>query len=68
MRMALRFAARSGFVLALAILLLIGVLSYLSNRSLVENEDAIFAARRSKPGSTSCWSRCSKRRARPAGS
>ncbi len=50
MRMALRFAARSGFVLALAILLLIGVLSYLSNRSLVENEDAIFRGQEVQTG------------------
>ena len=48
--MALRFAARSGFVLALAILLLIGVLSYLSNRSLVENEDAIFRGQEVQTG------------------
>jgi signal transduction histidine kinase/CHASE3 domain sensor protein len=34
--------ARGGFALALAILVLIGALSYWSNRSLVENEDAIF--------------------------
>ena len=36
-----RATARGGFVVALAILLLIGVLSYRSNRSLVENQDAI---------------------------
>src|ERR1019366_6186696 len=36
-----RATARGGFVVALAILLLIGVLSYRSNRSLVDNQDAI---------------------------
>jgi signal transduction histidine kinase/CHASE3 domain sensor protein len=40
--MVLPSPARGGFALALAILALIGVLSYRSNRSLVENEDAIF--------------------------
>jgi signal transduction histidine kinase/CHASE3 domain sensor protein len=40
--MALPSPTRGGFALALAILVLIGVLSYQSNRSLVENEDAIF--------------------------
>ena len=42
MRMVIRSPARGGFALALAILVLIGVLSYWSNRSLVENQDAIF--------------------------
>jgi signal transduction histidine kinase/CHASE3 domain sensor protein len=42
MRTVVRASARGGFALALAILLLIGVLSYLSNRSLVENQDAVF--------------------------
>ena len=42
MRMVRPTPARGGFALALAILVLIGVLSYQSNRSLVENEDAIF--------------------------
>ncbi|MGA2722219.1 MAG: CHASE3 domain-containing protein [Bryobacteraceae bacterium] len=42
MRMVIRAPARGGFALALAILVLIGVLSYWSNRSLVENQDAIF--------------------------
>jgi len=41
MRTVIRATTRGGFVLALAILLLIGVLSYRSNRSLVENQDAI---------------------------
>jgi CHASE3 domain sensor protein len=40
--MVIRAPARGGFALALAILVLIGVLSYWSNRSLVENQDAIF--------------------------
>jgi len=38
------------------------------HRSLVENEDAIFRGQEVKKGSTNCWSRCSKRRARPADS
>ena len=42
MRMVIRASTRGGFVLALAILLSIGVFSYRSNRSLVENQDAIF--------------------------
>ena len=42
MKMVLPVPAKGGFALALAILLLIGVFSYWSNRSLVENEDAIF--------------------------
>jgi len=42
MKMAIPAPARVGFASALAILVLIGVLSYQSNRSLVENEDAIF--------------------------
>ncbi len=42
MKMVIPSPARGGFALALAILVLIGVLSYQSNRSLVENEDAIF--------------------------
>ena len=42
MRMVIRASTRGGFILALAILLLIGVLSYRTNRSLVENQDAIF--------------------------
>ena len=41
MRKVLHATARGGFVLALAILLLIGVLSFRTNRSLVENQDAI---------------------------
>jgi len=41
MRAVIRATTRGGFVLALVILLLIGVLSYRNNRSLVENEDAI---------------------------
>jgi CHASE3 domain sensor protein len=41
MGMVIRGTARSGFALALVILLVIGVLSYRSNRSLVENQDAI---------------------------
>ena len=50
MSMVTRSAARGGFALALAILLFIGVLSYLSNRSLVENEDAIFRGQEVKNG------------------
>jgi signal transduction histidine kinase/CHASE3 domain sensor protein len=42
MRKVIPSPARAGFALALAILVLIGVLSYQSNRSLVENQDAIF--------------------------
>jgi len=41
MRKVIRASTRGGIVFALAILLLIGVLSYRSNRSLVENQDAI---------------------------
>jgi signal transduction histidine kinase/CHASE3 domain sensor protein len=41
MRTVIRAAVRSGFALALVIPLLIGVLSYQINRSLVENQDAI---------------------------
>src|SRR5271157_5545133 len=41
MRKVIRASTRGGFALALAILLLIGVLSYRSSRSLVENQDAI---------------------------
>jgi len=50
MKMVIRPSARGGFALALAILLLIGVLSYLSNRSLVENQDAIFRSQEVKNG------------------
>jgi signal transduction histidine kinase/CHASE3 domain sensor protein len=39
--MVIRASSRVGFLLALAILLLIGALSYRNNRSLVENQDAI---------------------------
>src|SRR5664279_3142560 len=41
MRMVIRALIRSGFALALVIPLLIGMLSYQINRSLVENQDAI---------------------------
>ena len=41
MRMVIRALIRSGFALALVIPVLIGVLSYQINRSLVENQDAI---------------------------
>src|ERR1039458_1226975 len=41
MRIVIRALARAGFALALVIPLLIGVLSYQINRSLVENQDAI---------------------------
>jgi signal transduction histidine kinase/CHASE3 domain sensor protein len=44
MKMVVPVRARGGFALALAILVLIGVLSFQSNRSLVENQDAIFRA------------------------
>jgi CHASE3 domain sensor protein len=50
MKMVIRASARAGFALALAILLLIGVLSYLSNRSLVGNQDAIFRGQEVKNG------------------
>ena len=52
MRMVIRAAVRSGFALALAILLLIGVLSFQINRSLVENQDAIMRGQEVLTGST----------------
>ena len=42
MRKVIRATARSGFALALVIPLVLGVLSYQINRSLVENQDAVF--------------------------
>jgi signal transduction histidine kinase/CHASE3 domain sensor protein len=50
MRTVIRASARGGFALALAILFLIGALSYLSNRSLVGNQDAIFRGQEVKNG------------------
>jgi CHASE3 domain sensor protein len=68
MRKVILSPARGGFALALAILVLIGVLSYQSNRSLVEHQDAIFRGQEVKNASTSCSWRSSKRRARRADS
>jgi signal transduction histidine kinase len=50
MRTVIRASARGGFALALAILLLIGLLSYLSNRNLVGSQDAIFRGQEVKNG------------------
>jgi signal transduction histidine kinase len=46
----IRVAARSGFALALVIPLLLGVLSYQINRSLVENQDAILRGQEVQTG------------------
>jgi len=50
MKTVIRASARGGFALALAILFLIGVLSYLSNRSLVQTEDAVSRGQEVKSG------------------